>query len=825
MAILLMEQAMLRENSPSIQVFATDMDADAIARARDGVYPETISADVSPERLRRWFYRDNGTYRVRKEIREPVLFAVHDVLKDTPFSRLDLITCRNLLIYLNRPAQERIFDIYHFALQTEGALFLGGSESADSVASLFYPADKRHRIYRRRPVNRPIPPVPVGIGWGTTGLTRVLHREITGTTTASEPSGIERMLSLGELHRNLLELYAPPSILVDQDHRVMHVSESAARYLRFPSGEPTTNLLRVIQPALRLDVSTALYSAASQNKDQTRTVRAELENIGVRSIRITARPVPEGENARGYFLLLLEDLSDMKPESDSGQDTSALPIASPPQDDRIPQLEEEINRLQGQLRGTIDQYEASLEELKSANEEQQAINEELRSAAEELETSKEELQSVNEELNAVNQELKNRVEEVSRTNADLHNLLISTDIATIFLDRSLRIKRYTPAVETLFNIIPTDIGRPLAHITHQLDYSRLLDDAQEVLERLSTLEREVGHEDGRHMLVRLLPYRTMEDRIDGVVITFIEITQRKRADQEVRLSEERFRTLANLVPDLLWRNDPQGSTTWYNDRWLHYTGQNLEEASDYGWLDAVHPEDRQDSLQNFQNAMDRGQALQQEHRIRAADGTYRWFLVRAEPLRDKTTGKVLNWFGAATDIHEQRLVLDQERVVSDELRQTHEEVEARVRERTTELDQANQALRLEMVQRAESDQQRDMLLKQLVTTQEEERRRISRELHDQMGQHLTAFLLGLANLQKQLPEESEVRSFVERLQQGASNLSQEIHYLAWDLRPLLSMIWDFRRFSKTMCRNGSNGSASRLTCTCKTWARIGSRWK
>lgn len=641
LAILLSESAARMERPPIIQVFATDMSDDAIASAREGSYPDTIAADVSPERLRRWFYRDNGRYRVKKELRELVLFAAHDVLKDTPFSRLDLVTCRNLLIYLNREAQERVFEIFHFALRPDGRLFLGPSESADGASPLFSSTDKQHRLYVRRPFARQALPLPALPGRAVAPpVRRWSEGDLGGTPPAPSPPG-RPSGPAGDLHRGLLELYAPPSVVVNEEHEILHLSDQAGRFLRFAGGEPTTNLLRVVQPDLRLELRTALYAAAGEGRDQVRIVHPVLEGNLPRTVRLTVRPVREPEAARGYFLVLFEEISEEANMGNVPLPQMARATLSSPEGDDTPRaemaqrLEEEIARLQAQLGSTVEQYEASIEELKASNEELQAMNEELRSATEELETSKEELQSVNEELTTVNQELKARVEEVSRTNSDLQNLLAATDIATIFLDRSLSIQRYTPAAETLFNIIPTDVGRPLAHLTHRLDYHTVPDDAERVLDRLAVVEREVRSADGRHFLARLLPYRTLDDRIDGVVLTFVDITERKQAE--------------------------------------------------------------------------------------------------------------------------------------DALKNANDQLETRVTERTRTLTQTNE--------------RQTELMRQILNAQEDERRRVSRELHDETAQDLTALLLGLAALSSTNDLPPTIQEAATRLRQTTDVLAQKVHRLAVQLRP------------------------------------------
>ncbi|MCC6329709.1 MAG: PAS domain-containing protein [Acidobacteria bacterium] len=334
--------------------------------------------------------------------------------------------------------------------------------------------------------------------------------------------------SFGEIHHRLIEHYAPPSILVNEEGDILHLSENAGRYLRFAGGAPTTNLLKVIDPSLLSDTRAALFAARKENKViEAKSIRVRFDGEE-RFINLTVRPVSTPEAAA---LVMFEEVEG---HSKSEESVQAIVAGDKAMEAVVRGMEDELRHTKDQLRNTIEQYETSNEEQKASNEELQAINEELRSASEELETSKEELQSVNEELTTVNHELKDKVDEVGRINSDLLNLMQSTNIATIFLDRSLHIKRFTPRATEIFNLIPADVGRPLAHITHRLAPDDFEDDAAVSLKNLKTLERETRSSDGRVFAARFSPYRTIDDKIDGVVISFIDVTERKRAEEDLR---------------------------------------------------------------------------------------------------------------------------------------------------------------------------------------------------------------------------------------------------------------------------------------------------
>ncbi len=580
LAMLLCEHAERLSHPPSIQLFASDVDEHSILDARAGLFPTTIEADVSQERLRRFFQQDHGRYRVRKELREKVLFASHNVLRDPPFSRIDLVSCRNLLIYLTPPAQEQVFDIFHFALRVGGLLFVGGSESSQNVESLFSAVDAPHRIYVRRSVPRPAWRIPIlpGPTQNRLGPLPARARTLPALTSAEAadakseaPEALRgrqerRAILFGELHLKMLEDYGPPSVVINESHDIVHLSQHGGRYLQFGAGEPTADIMTMVHPALRIELRTALFRAAQDGAPFTAAPQMVEVDHTSEEVTIQVRPVKPDDAAQGFFLVLFEKT-----------ETSASAPGTQRHADVTRGLDDEIQYLKEQLSATVEQYEAANEELKASNEELQASNEEMRSAAEELETSKEELQSVNEELSTVNHELKSNVEELSRTNSDLNNLMASTDIGTIFLDRQLRIQRFTPSAQKIFNLIPADLGRPLSDITHQLVYAELIRDAEQVLDNLSAVEREVERDDASWYSVRIAPYRTQEDRIAGVVATFIDITQRRLAEQELRgmaqqmaAQLQQFNSVMSSVPDFIYQFDLEGRFTYVSESLLKF---------------------------------------------------------------------------------------------------------------------------------------------------------------------------------------------------------------------------------------------------------------
>jgi len=548
--ILLAEHAARLAEPPQLQVFATDIDEHALSEARTGSYPESISADVSEARLARYFVAERGGYRVSKELREIMLFSPHNILRDPPFSRLDLISCRNLLIYLNRDAQDRALNLFHFGLRADGYLMLGSSESAENVALLFGVLDAKHRLYTRRQA-----PTSLGVDTMVNATGWLPAPPMPLPVTVSERVG-----SFGELHHRLVERYAPPSVLVNEDLDIVHVSEHAGRFLRLGGGEPTRQLLRLVHPSLRPDLRTAIYTARQNQGGDSRVVRFDDEGKA-RAIELRVQAIELPEKGRYTMLVMFHELDSSLEDRPLPRDVGIEPV--------VRELEDELHRTRNQLRSTIEQYEIALEELKARNEELLALNEEMRSASEEIETSKEELQSANEELITLNHELKVKVDEVSRANSDLQNLMTSTDIGVVFLDRSLNIQRFTPRAKDLFNVIASDIGRPLVHLTHRLNIDELPDLAGEVLTSLRTVEREVQSRTGHRYLARLLPYRAMDERIEGVVMTFVDVTDlkeaieaRRRSEAALRASEERLQLALHAAPMVALSLDATQRVRW-----------------------------------------------------------------------------------------------------------------------------------------------------------------------------------------------------------------------------------------------------------------------
>ena len=529
-AIVLLEEASRREIRPEVQIFATDLDPAALAFAREGRYPSAISADVSDERLRRFFTREEHHFLIRREIRDMIVFAQHSLLKDPPFSRLDLISCRNLLIYLDRELQQQLLNTFHYALGLGGYLFLGSSESAEHVGGLFRAVDRGARIFQSVGHKRGEP----------AAFPKLLPTlRLPDVTLAQAPGPAVKAAEMVRHHREALNEFAPPSILVDHVQRIVHLSHGAGRYLVHPAGQPTIDATDLVRPELSPDLRAALHRAFEQHQ-ATLTLPVAVEFDGSSHyVALQVAPSKRGDGQPHALVMFLEGGPVQFPlvSVEPGQLSSAT-------EEVVRQLNDELLATRAQLKASRQEFETATENLRAANEELQSINEEYRSTAEELETSKEELQSMNEELQTLNNELKIKLDAVSSAHNDLENLMGATDVGTLFLDAGLRIKRFTPRVRDLFNIKAGDEGRPIADFTRRLDYPNFEREMHEVMEQTKNIEREI-RADGQWFLTRMRPYRTTEGRIDGVIATFVDVSDRRRTEEQLRHSLDELRNTRN----------------------------------------------------------------------------------------------------------------------------------------------------------------------------------------------------------------------------------------------------------------------------------------
>ncbi len=538
LAILLQERMEVLKQSYTVQVFATDIDSRAIATARAGLYPASIAADLTPERLARFFTAEpgGGGYRIHKGIRDMLVFSEQDLIKDPLFSKLDLISCRNLLIYLGASLQKKLIPLFHFALNPGGLLFLGTSENVGEFGDLFGELDRKAKLFQRKPdalgaqratLGRFVPPL--------TAIRAALPRSVDRT-----PFPVK--LPLRELtEQALLQQVVPAGALVNGQGDILYLHGRTGMYLELAPGEVgINNILKMARDGLRFELSTALHKAASSQETVRYPGLRVKTNGHVTTVNLSVQPlasnpiVPPETLEVPLYLVILEEASAVAPaqaEQTALATSEKVGAGGTAIEARIAALQHELRAKDEYIQSTREELESSTEELKSSNEEMQSVNEELQSTNEELETSKEELQSVNEELATVNAELQAKVADLSRANDDMNNLLAGTGIGTVFVDHQLRILRFTPAVSTIINLIRADVGRPVGHIVSNLvGYDALVADTQAVLDTLIPKELEVQTTVGPWYTLRIQPYRTQENVIEGAVITFVDITEKKRIE-------------------------------------------------------------------------------------------------------------------------------------------------------------------------------------------------------------------------------------------------------------------------------------------------------
>ena len=657
-AILLLEQFAAIKKSVNVQIFASDVDEESLEVARRGIYAASAISELSPERIKQFFVKtDESHYQVTKQLRESLIVTRQNVISDAPFSRLDLISCRNLLIYLEPELQQKVLSLFHFALNEQGALLLGCSESIGQHTDLFEPVSKKWRVYRRiGPGRRDLVQVPIVAG---------ADRRV--RIPNNEPS-LRAKGGFAELMQKLLlDRYAPAAVLINRKYEVLSFFGRTTDYLELPTGEPTRDLMSLARQGLRTKIRAACHKVLSGG-DTVAVLEARLPRNGVSVVcTITVSLLHEPKEVDGLLLVAFQDrvaeVPPSGPQALATDDESAV----------VRQLEYEVETTREDLQSTI-------EELQSSNEEVMSMNEELQSANEELETSKEELQSFNEELSTVNSQLQDKVEELERANNDFRNLLTSTEIATVFLDTDLRIRRFTPATAQLLNLIETDIGRPIRDFALRFTDQTLLQDTGQVLDKLTPVETEIHSEEGRCYLRRILPYRTADNRIEGVALTFVDITKRIQAEAESR----RLATVLRDSNDAILLLDLEGRITAWNRGAAQLYGYSEAEALKLN-IGGLVPEDKRAEQEELLQRIARGEEITSfESRRVAQDGRLidAWSTIarltddRGHPVAIALTDR---------DITERKQK-------EAEIRQLTVELEERVKQRTAELEISNTQL-------------------------------------------------------------------------------------------------------------------------------------
>lgn len=615
LAILFREA--LRKNLQYIKVmiFASDIDKDAIEFARIGNYSENISSNISPERLSQFFIKNENGFQLKKEIREMVVFAHHNVIKDPPFSKMDLITCRNLLIYINSDLQKKIIPLFHYSLNNDGILMLGTSESIGEYGDLFSVFDDNVKIFKKKNIN--------------TRKTNHIYElptieRISNSIGLVQTPVLQKRLNVsGITEKILLDQYAPPSVIIDKNNDAIYFSGNTGLYLEPPTGSARFNILDMAKKGLKSVLEDAIKRARKTN--------TEVEEIGIdvmvnnffKTINLRVKPLFSKDYDLGTYMIVFE------PDESSKKLTEQKNAKDKKRKLNTDELEKELKITREHLQTAIKELETSNEDLQSTNEEYQSSNEELQSTNEELETSREELQSVNEELITVNSELTNKIDQLSSANNDLNNLLRSIEVATLFLDRDLKIKRFTPAATKIFNIIPSDIDRPLTQLSTNLHYKDLADDIKYALKTLAVKTIEVNATDGTWYNMRIIPYRTSENVIEGVLVTLVDISPQKNVEQKLKKTNEHLNLIMQNLPAIPY------TCTAEPDFNIDFVGKSCENVTGFlpeqfiekiaFFTNRIHPKDKKKMMDSFTQIYKK-RSLYLPFRWKCSDGKYKRFI-------------------------------------------------------------------------------------------------------------------------------------------------------------------------------------------------------
>jgi two-component system CheB/CheR fusion protein len=572
-AILLQECMLQLKKHFNVQIFGTDIDEDAIEIARAGIFSPHLLDGLTSEQRDRFFTKEGDDYKVSSDIRKMIIFATQNLVKDPPFTRLDLLSCRNLLIYLNAQLQKKILPLFHYSLKANGLLFLGTSETIGNASDLFTMIDRRWKIFESKCVASSFNTV---LDIPSSSLTS----DIIGTKIMEKITP-EVEPSLANLVEHiLLKNYTPACIIIDDKGKIIYIYGRTGRFLEFAPGEVKLHFSDMVRPELKVKIASTIRKATTMHKEIILNGVQYKENNEFHYLNLKIRPLIEAETLHQKLILIVfEEIATFK-----GRETNGKLPTKGELDKKIIQLEQELKYSKESLQTTIEELETSNEELKSSNEELQSTNEELQSTNEEIETSKEELQSLNEELTTVNAELESRIEQLSSANDDIRNLLDNTEIATVFLDKDLCIKRFTPKATEIINLIATDVGRPLGHIVSNLKYDDLIEDSRNVLRSLESKAIEVMDKSGHWYIVRMIPYRTVKNIIDGVVITFLNNHAQKSAENQLKTLEgiiqtgdESCQSAFNFIQQPILILNKDGTTHYINQAFETYFKTSSEE--------------------------------------------------------------------------------------------------------------------------------------------------------------------------------------------------------------------------------------------------------
>jgi two-component system CheB/CheR fusion protein len=749
LAMLLFETLGKRRAQATIQIFGTDISERSVQRARAGVYPPSSMVDVSAERQHRFFSRVGHHYQITKAIRDVCVFARHDLSKDPPFSRMDLISCRNILVHMGPALQKSVVAAFHYALKPGGHLLLGKSESPSPFSSLFGTVDFKHRILVRRELE--------GRLAVRSGLMEKREAEKAKALLGSAPPLPE---TRREAERFMLDRYAPPAIVVDSNLQIIHFHGDTGAFLSPAPGDASFHLWRMIGPELLVDVRSGIYQAKKKGETIQKDGIRFRHNGESSIVDITVAPLKTRHANDNDYLIVFRE----KPASRA---TPRKPEITPGSDDghraELAGKEQEITSLHAQLQDLVQHHEASDEEVRTMHEEILSSNEELQSTNEELETAKEELESTNEELGTLNDELQKRNTDLTRTMDDLSNVLVAVDIPIVILDSNLRIRRFTPAAGAVLNLIPTDIGRPLSDIASTLPSIDWKDLATRAVEHVQPFESEVQDKSGHWYTLRLRPYRSSTDRVDGILIALVDVDLVKRSTEEAAEARRRTQDLEARIALVgeslrigLWELDLVSKELRGTPQWSRLYGVAPKEVlSLRQWLARVHPDDRPSIEEELHEIVNTGKASSMQYRVIWPDRSVHWLNRRAELVRDAQGNPALVR-GVSIDINDQKLV----------------------------------------------EEERRSLVSRIASAQELERRRIARELHDGLVQDLAGIAMELGRHAAVPPARAELQRGYKRLQNHIVEAAESARHVAYELHPTeledLGLDKALRRYSEQL---------------------------
>lgn len=634
LAILLSEFYESAEHECDIKIFSTDIDRRALDFASQGFYPDSIASDIDPALLVKYFVKMETGYQIKDSIRQMIVFASHNLLKDPPFSKLDILICRNLFIYLKPDVQTRILSMFYYSLNSDGYLFLGSSESIGDMRDAFEAVDSKWKIFRAKSGYNP----PILRDLRTEKLSKIDIESVSFNSGRLIPGyGVK----FDQITNLLLSEILPPSVIIDSSDNIIHVVKDIGFVVKFNPGRFTSNLLEIIPKDIALFVSALLRRVRRENLKCLSEAIGPVKSLDGLSIIVTVRII-ETEKAR-FFLVSFDKKKKNKIRSVKNVFQSSFDI----------EFGDRVTELQKELQTTKESLQATVEELETSNEELQSSNEELIASNEELQSTNEELQSVNEELFTVNSEYQAKIEELTRLNNDIHNLLVNTQVGALYLDRNLCIRKLTPTVSRLINIIPGDIGRPIYHFSTVKTYPSMMDDIQKVVDTLQPVDKEIGFPDGRYYLVDLRPYRTDNNAVDGVLLTFIEITKLKNEKERADLLSRYLNSAMNMGQMAWWQWDTRSGKVIMDDHKATMLGYSPDEfPSDvYEICNLIHPEDYDATMQNMRDHLEgRTDAWDCTYRIKRKDGSYAWYYDRGSVTEKDENGKPLSLMGTVIEV-------------------------------------------------------------------------------------------------------------------------------------------------------------------------------